>query len=90
MLDLNLGNVELSRNGNWIFVNFPYDNEIWRILNEKNIRPDDVLVLQDGSLQLEALQKRWYKANRTAIDREIRERREREAHEQRLRDEEEK
>ena len=79
-----------SRNGNWIFVNFPYDNEIWSILNERNIRPDDVLVLQDGSMQLEALQKRWYAANRAEIDQEIRERREREAHEQRLREEEEK
>ncbi|CAF4924485.1 unnamed protein product, partial [Rotaria socialis] len=64
--------------GNWIFVNFPYDNEVWAILNEKNIHPDDVVVVQDSHAQLEALQKRWYQANRTEIDREIREREDRE------------
>lgn len=48
------------------------------------------MIVQDGSSQLEALQKRWYKANRTEIDREVRERKEREANEQRLRAEEEK
>lgn len=48
------------------------------------------MIVQDGSSQLEALQKRWYKANRTEIDREIRERKEREANEQRIRAEEEK
>ncbi|CAF2637524.1 unnamed protein product, partial [Rotaria sp. Silwood2] len=76
--------------GNWIFVNFPYDNEIWTLLNEKNIHPDDVLVLQDSHAQLEALQKRWYNANRVEIDREIREREEREANERRILDEEQK
>lgn len=80
----------IFRFGNWIFVNFPYDNEIWSILNEKNIHPDDILVLQDSSSQLDALQQRWYKQNRTEIDREIREREEREANERRLRDEEQK
>jgi hypothetical protein len=78
------------RYGNWIFVNFPYDNEIWTILNEKNIRPDDILVLQDSTSQLNALQKRWYKSNRTEIDKEIHEREEREANERRIRDEERK
>ncbi|CAF1405575.1 unnamed protein product [Rotaria sordida] len=76
--------------GNWIFVNFPYDNEILTLLNEKNIHPDDVLVLQDSHPQLEALQKRWYKANRFEVDKEIREREEREANERRIRDEEQK
>ena len=73
-----------------MFVNFPYDNEIWTILSEKGVQPDDVIVLQDTSSQLEALQKRWYKTNRTEIDRDIRERKEREANEQRIREEEEK
>ncbi|CAF2033300.1 unnamed protein product [Rotaria magnacalcarata] len=76
--------------GNWIFVNFPYDNEVWTILNEKNIHPDDVIVVQDSHAQLEALQKRWYQANRTEIDREIREREDREAYERRIKDEEQK
>ncbi len=80
----------IFRFGNWIFVNFPYDNEIWTILNEKNIHPDDILVLQDSSAQLDALQKRWYKANRTEIDKEIHEREEREANERRIKDEERK
>lgn len=80
----------LSRFGNWIFVNFPYENEIWTILNEKGVHPDDVVVLQDSHPQLEALQKRWYKTNRAEIDREIREREEREATERRLKDEEQK
>ena len=78
------------RYGNWIFVNFPYDNEIWTNLNEKNIRPDDILVLQDSSMGLEALLKRWYKNNRTEVDREIHEREEREATERRLKDEEQR
>jgi len=39
---------------------------------------------------LDALQQRWYKQNRTEIDREIREREERETNERRLRDEEQK
>ncbi|CAF4826662.1 unnamed protein product, partial [Rotaria sp. Silwood1] len=76
--------------GNWIFVNFPYDNEIWTLLNEKNIHPDDVLVLQDSHAQLEALQKRWYKTNRLEIDKDIREREEHEANERRIQDEEQK
>lgn len=59
-------------------------------MNEKGVQPDDVIVLQDTSSQLEALQKRWYKTNRTEIDRDIRERKEREANEQRIREEEEK
>jgi hypothetical protein len=80
----------IFRFGNWIFVNFPYDNEILTILSEKSIQPDDVLVLQDSSAQLEALQKRWYRSNRTEIDKEIREREEREANEKRLKDEEQK
>ena len=71
-------------------MNFPYENEIWNILNEKNIRPDDILVLQDNSSQLEALQKRWYKSNKTVIDKEVHEREEREANEKRIRDEEQK
>ncbi len=80
----------IFRFGNWIFVNFPYDYEIWTILNEKNIHPDDVLVLQDSSSQLDALQKRWYKANRTEIDKQIHEREEHEANERRIKDEEQK
>jgi hypothetical protein len=80
----------MFRFGNWIFVNFPYDNDVLTSLNEKNLQPDDVLVLQDSNTQLEALQKRWYKANRTDIDREIRERKEREDNERRIRDEEQK
>ena len=80
----------MFRFGNWIFVNFPYDTEIFSILNEKNIHPDDVLVLQDSNAQLEALQKRWYKTNRNEIDKEIHEREELEANEKRIKDEEEK
>jgi len=78
------------RYGNWIFVNSAQDRETLAILNEKKIQPDDVVVLQDTSAQLEALQKRWYKANRTEIDKEIREREEREANERRIQEEERK
>jgi hypothetical protein len=76
-------NCSLTSFGNWIFLNFPYDNEIWSILHEQHI-------LQDSSPQLEALQKRWYKLNRIEIDREIYERHEREATERRIRAEEER
>ncbi|UJR31514.1 hypothetical protein I4U23_019003 [Adineta vaga] len=76
--------------GNWIFVNSPFDKETFTLLNEKHIQPDDVLVLQDSNAQLEALQKRWYKANRTEIDKEIREREEHEANERRIEEEERK
>jgi hypothetical protein len=41
-------------------------------------------------MQLEALQKNWYKANRTQIDKEIHEREERQANEKRIKDEERK
>ncbi|CAF0983872.1 unnamed protein product, partial [Didymodactylos carnosus] len=76
--------------GNWIFVNFPYENDIWANLAEKNIQPDDIVVLLDSSDKLEALQKRWYSANKTDIDRQIRERLEREAVERRQKDEAQK
>lgn len=78
------------RFGNWIFVNFPVETEILSNLSEKNVQADDVIVVQDNSSQLEILQKRWYKTNRFEIDREIRERKDQEANEQRLRDDEEK
>jgi hypothetical protein len=78
------------RYGNWIFVNSAQDRETLAILNDKKIQPDDVVVLQDTGAQLEALQKRWYKANRTEIDKEIREREEREANERRIQEEERK
>lgn len=80
----------IFRFGNWIFVNFPNDNDTWSILNEKNIRPDDVVVLQDTSAQLDGLQKRWYKANKATVDKEVHEREEREANDKRIHDEEEK
>ncbi|CAF1144837.1 unnamed protein product [Adineta ricciae] len=76
--------------GNWIFVNSPFDKETFTLLHEKHIQPDDVVVLQDTNPQLEALQKRWYKANRAEIDKEIREREEREANERRIQEEERK
>ncbi|CAF3709748.1 unnamed protein product [Adineta steineri] len=77
-------------NGNWICVNSPYDKDTFALLSEKHIQPDDVLVLQDTNGQLEALQRRWYKANRTEIDKEIHEREEREAIERRIQEEERK
>lgn len=80
----------LFRFGNWILVNFPNDNDILSILNEKNIRPDDVVVLQDTSAQLDGLQKRWYRANKATVDKEVHERVEREMNEKRIREEEDK
>ena len=80
----------LFRYGNWIFVNSPFDKETFTLLREKHIQPDDVVVLQDTNPQLEALQKRWYKANRVEIDKEIHEREEREANERRIEEEERK
>ena len=39
----------LHRHGGWILDNFPQSREQWALMVEKNILPDDVLVLKDNS-----------------------------------------
>ena len=54
--------------------NFPFSKEQWIMCVEKNLLPDDVIVLSDPSDNSDFLVRRWYKHNKEEVDTRIEER----------------
>ena len=61
--------------------NFPFSKEQWIMCVEKNLLPDDVIVLSDPSDNSDFLVRRWYDHNKEDVDTRIEERLEREEQE---------
>lgn len=74
------------RHGGWILDNFPQSRDQWSVCIEKNILPDDILVLKDNDAEF--LLKRYYVINRQDIDGKIKARKDAEAEKKRLAEEE--
>lgn len=55
------------RKGGWILDNFPSTREQWNVCIEKNLLPDDVIVLNDTSENGKFLTTRYYTVNRDYI-----------------------
>lgn len=79
-----------SRNGGWIFDNFPRTREQWNAMLDRGILPDDVILLKDESENGNFLLKRWYQNNRSEIDDKVRRRIEQEAEDRRQKEEAER
>ena len=60
-----------DRHGGWILDNFPNTRDQWNLCIEKNIVPDDVIVLKDSG-ESNFLMKRFYHMNKQDIDERIR------------------
>ena len=54
--------------------NFPFSKEQWIMCVEKNLLPDDVIVLSDPSDNSDFLVQRWYEHNKGEVDTRIEER----------------
>ena len=75
-------------NGGWILDNFPNTRDQWNQCIEKNMMPDDVIVLKDKGENSNYLLKRWYNVNREELDGQIRKRVEEEEERRRVAEEE--
>ena len=70
--------------------NFPRNKEQWIMCVEKNLLPDDVIVLTDPSDNSDFLTRRWYDINKEEIDQRIEDRLAREEQERKDREEAER
>ena len=70
--------------------NFPRNKEQWIMCVEKNLLPDDVIVLTDPSDNSDFLIRRWYDINKEEIDQRIEDRLAREEQERKDREEAER
>ena len=77
----------IYRNGGWILDNFPRTRDQWSMCIEKNVLPDDVIVLKDND-NGEFLLKRYYSINKEEIDGKIKLRKEAEDRKKRAEEEE--
>ncbi|ESO88925.1 hypothetical protein LOTGIDRAFT_62291, partial [Lottia gigantea] len=66
--ELKKKNPEGAINGGWILDNFPNTRDQWAVCIEKNILPDDVIILKDNSENGVCLMERYYNQNKTEID----------------------
>ena len=85
---LNILVVCLSRNGGWILDDFPRNRDQWTVMIERNVLPDEIVLMKDSSDNGDFLVKRWYQLNRDEVDETIRVRREKEAEEKKRLEEE--
>ena len=74
--------------GGWVLDNFPNTRDQWNQCIEKNMMPDDVIVLKDKGENSNYLLKRWYNMNREDVDAQIRKRVEEEEERRRAAEEE--
>ena len=61
-------------NGGWILDNFPSTRDLWNACVDKNLLPDDVIILNDNSDNGICLARRYYLHNKAEIDAKIAER----------------
>lgn len=76
-----------SSHGGWILDNFPKTRDQMNMCIEKNVLPDDIIVLQDKD-NSEFLLRRYYQINKEEIDSKIQARREEEERKRRAIEEE--
>ncbi|XP_050391523.2 adenylate kinase 9 [Patella vulgata] len=57
--------------GGWILDNFPNTRDQWAVCIEKNITPDDVIILKDNSDNGSCLMERYYQLNKEEVDQKM-------------------